>query len=208
MRRWRRTALGLAVLAAVALGGCGLPSDAHPQAIKSDDVPFGLADTTTTSTTTTTVPPATTTTTVPTTTTTVPADPVTVWFILNTKLQPVIRQLPRPVDTSKVLDQLNSPKESEQPAGMRSAVPVGSVTSVAVSGGVATVDLAPTFVLNTPNPDQVLAFGQMVLTLTSRPGVGQVRFTTSGHPQQAILPDGSLSTDPLSADRYAALRNA
>jgi spore germination protein GerM len=195
---------------AMLLAACGLPSDNDASPIKAVDVPFALAETTTTSTTTTTLPPATTTTTVaPTTTTsTIATEPLTVWFIFNAKLQPVTRLVARPIDTTHVLDQLRAPTETEQPAGMRSAVPAGSVLNVMLKDGVATVDLAPSFVLNTPNPDQALAFGQMVLTLTGRPGVGQVRFTTNGQPQTAILPDGSTGGGPFSADQYAPLRNA
>ena len=191
-----------AVLALVA--GCGLPSDKHADPIRAADVPFGLAETTTTSTTTTTLPPATTTT-VARTTTTIPTEAVTVWFVLNNKLQPVVRQLPKPVDNAHILNQLAT--VAEQPAGLRTAVPAGAVLKVGVNGGVATADLAPGFAINVPTQDQALAFGQMVLTLTSRPGVGQVRFTTGGKPQQILLPDGTLQPGPLSADVYKSLRN-
>ena len=62
--------------------------------------------------------------------------------------------------------------------------------------------------LPVPNVDQPLAFGQIVLTLTSLPGIGQVRFTVGSQPQGALAADGSLIDGPVSADNYASLRAA
>jgi spore germination protein GerM len=108
------------------------------------------------------------------------------------------------------------PEEKDQPPGLRSAVPTGSIGNVSVGAGVATVDVAPAFVqpttandqLPVPNVDQPLAFGELVLTLTSLPGIGQVRFTVGGQPQAALVADGSLVDGPVSADNYAGLRSA
>jgi spore germination protein GerM len=205
---------------ALLLGACGLPNDDAYTAIQPDDLPFGISDTTTTSTTTTTLPPATTTTTAPeatTTTTTIPSQPVSLYFVLNGHLQPVVRSVPLPISPQTVLDKLEAgPLEQDLPAGVRSAVPQNSVGNVTVSGGVATVDLSPNFVqpttgteqLPVPNVDQPLAFGEIVLTLTSLPGIGQVRFTAGGQPQGALAADGSLVEGPVSADNYASLRAA
>jgi spore germination protein GerM len=203
---------------ALVLAGCGLPNDDSYTAIQPGDLPAGIADTTTTSTTTTTIPPATTTTTAPqTTTTTIPSQPVALYFVLNGRLQPVSRPFPLPVTPQAVVNQLEAgPLEQDQPPGLRSAVPSNSIGAVSVTGGVATVDLAPNFVqpttgtdqLAVPNVDQPLAFGELVLTLTSLPGVGQVRFTVGGQPQGALAADGSLVEGPVSADNYASLRAA
>jgi spore germination protein GerM len=213
-------AAAVLVAGALLLAACGLPNDDAYTAIQPDDLPFGISDTTTTSTTTTTLPPATTTTTAPqatTTTTTIPTQPVSLYFVLNGRLQPVVRSLPVPILAQTVLDKLEAgPLEQDLPAGVRSAVPQNSLGTVMVSGGVATVDLAPNFVQPTtgteqppvPNVDQPLAFGEIVLTLTSLPGIGQVRFTVGGQPQGALAADGSLVDGPVSADNYASLRAA
>jgi spore germination protein GerM len=208
------------VAGALLLAACGLPNDGAYTAIQPDDLPAGIADTTTTtSTTTTTLPPATTTTApqATTTTTTIPTQAVSLFFVLNGRLQPVVRPFPIPVLAQTVLDRLEEgPLPQDQPPGLRSAVPQNSVGTVTVSGGVASVDLAPAFVqpstateqLPIPNVDQPLAFGEIVLTLTSLPGIGQVRFTVGGAPQGALAADGSLVDGPVSADNYASLRAA
>jgi spore germination protein GerM len=210
---------GLAVLAAGALllAACGLPNDEAYTAIQPGDLPAGIADTTTTSTTTTTLPPATTTT-VPeatTTTTTIPSQAVSLYFVQNGHLVSVLRNMPLPVTPQMVIDRLEAgPLPAEQASGIRSALPATSLGNVNVTGGVATVDLAANFVqpaastdqLPVPNVDQPLAFGEIVLTLTSMPGIGQVRFTVVGQPQGALAADGSLVDGPVSADNYAGLR--
>jgi spore germination protein GerM len=213
-------AVAVLVAGALLVAACGLPNDDSYTAIQPDDLPFGISDTTTTSTTTTTLPPATTTTTAPeatTTTTTIPSQPVTLYYVLNGRLQPVVRSFPLPVQPQAVLDKLEAgPLEQDLPVGVRSAVPPNSLGAVTVMGGVATVDLAPSFVqpttgteqLPVPNVDQPLAFGEIVLTLTNLPGIGQVRFTAGGQPQGALAADGSLVDGPVSADNYASLRAA
>jgi spore germination protein GerM len=212
-----RTALALFLTGALVVAGCGLPNDDKYTAIQPDDVPFGIADTTTTSTTSTTLPPATTTTIPEATTTTIPTQAVSLFFVLNGRLQPVVRSLPMPVTPQTVVNKLeDGPLEQDQPPGLRSAVPANSIGVVSVTGGVATVDISPAFVQPTtgtdqapvPNVDQPLAFGEIVLTLTSLPGIGQVRFTVASQPQGALAADGSLVDGPVSADNYASLRAA
>ena len=217
MRPRRGRAVALVVAVGVAgLASCGLPNDKQYSAIKSSDIPFGISDTTTT--TSTTIAPAPTTTVPRATTTTVPTTTVTLYFVMNGHLYPVPRAMALPATPAKVLGQLQSgPDETDKPSGLRSAVPNQSVGNVSVTGGIATVDLSPTFVQPTPaatdpapvaNVDQPLAFGEIVLTLTSLPGIGQVRFTVGGQQQPALAADGSLVDTPVSADNYAALRSA
>ncbi len=43
------------------------------------------------------------------------------------------------------------------------------------------------------------------MTATARPGVGQVRFTLDGQPVEVPHADGSVGTDAVSRDDYAAL---
>jgi spore germination protein GerM len=216
--RWRGATV-VAATGALVLAACGLPNDGTYTAIRPDDLPAGLADTTTTSTTTTTLPPATTTTApeATTTTTTIPTQAVSVFYVVNGRLQPVVRHLPLPVSIQTVADNLDTgPLPQEQAAGVRSALPPNSLGTVTATGGVATVDLAQSVVTPTPsteqlpvpNVDQPLAFGQIVLTLTSLPGIGQVRFTVGSQPQGALAADGSLIDGPVSADNYASLRAA
>jgi spore germination protein GerM len=214
-RRFVPGALLGAVALSLTVAACGVPSDKQYSAIQHGDIPFGIADTTTTSTTTT-LPPVTTV--PPVTTTTLPTDAVTLYFISDNKLLPVPRPLTKPVGLDQVVAALQKgPDEKDLPAGLRTAVPDKSISGVNVGGGVAKVDLAPSFITPTPGAaqppitpaDQSLAFGQIVLTLTSRPGIGQVLFTVQGQPVLPILGDGSqaATAGPVSADSYAGLRS-
>jgi hypothetical protein len=60
-------------------------------------------------------------------------------------------------------------------AGLRTSIPAGALQAVNVSGGKATVDLAPGS-LDQPGEEQLFAFAQIVATLTRLPGIGQVEF--------------------------------
>jgi spore germination protein GerM len=205
----------VALAGALALGACGLPTDRRYAPVASDDVPADLSATTTTTTTspttTTTIAPAPTTTVPPSTTTTAPNEPVTLYFILNHKLVPVQRDLPKPLSLDAVLGALSQGALGhDRPGyvGLRSSLPSSAIRGVKMSGGVATVDLDPTFFEQvTSATEQINAFGQVVLTLTDRPGVGQVKFTTAGAPQAIVRANGeALPADtPISRDDYASL---
>ena len=78
-----------------------------------------------------------------------------------------------------------------------------------VSGGKATVDLAP-IAQDTVAQEQVLLFGQIVLTLTEQRGIGQVEFllpSVDGAPQTPILVPTATSAPKtlVSADDYRSL---
>ena len=73
---------------------------------------------------------------------------------------------------------------------------------VSVDGNTVTIDIAV--------PDDASsgwesrrAVGQIVLTATSVPEVRRVRLTRDGEPVEAPLPDGELTSDPLTARDYA-----
>jgi hypothetical protein len=90
------------------------------------------------------------------------------------------------------------------PAGeddrVRSAVSDDAIASVEVRDGTAVVELA-----EVTGPDQVLAIGQLVLTLTSLPEIDQVRVQRDGEPVEVPLPDGTLVSRPLQAQDYSSL---
>jgi spore germination protein GerM len=89
--------------------------------------------------------------------------------------------------------------------GTRSAIlDAGLVSDRGASGGVARVDLAAEFSELSPN-DQILALAQVVCTLTSLPGIGQVRFTQDGAPVEVLRGDNSLADEPVSRADYQRL---
>lgn len=198
------------------LAACGVPDDSGFEQIDPADVPFGLNETTTTTTTlaptTSSAPPTTvvdaTTTTVETSTTVAPVEPVTLFFLTGREVVPTQRGLLSPASPPQVLAALvEGPPTGEEAAGLRTALPAEMEMLVQVAEGVATVDLPPTFLDDVPGSEQRLAIAQIVLTLTRRGGVGQVRFTLGGEPQQVPRGQGDITSPggTVSCDDYQNL---
>jgi hypothetical protein len=162
----------LAVVTAGVLGAaCGVPIDSGPTALSRRDVPFGLL-----------APSA------PMSTTTTGPAPVAVSvqiFLLTPsgKLSGVSRDVPFPAPLSAILGALvDGPTNTEAAAGLQSAVPAQTdVLGAAVSGGVATVNLAGTFG-QLVGQAQIDAVAQIVFTATALPGVTGVTFELAGQP--------------------------
>ena len=182
---------------------CGVGGDGELQQIGSDDL-AGLDQTTTSTTTTTTTvaPTATvpegTTTTIGATTSTIATEPVELYFVTGSVLESVSQELTRGVSLSRVLTALESgPPPPDVGIGLTSDLPIGLTRSVTESGtGVATVDLVGDLFEDIPGGvEQRRAIAQIVLTLTMRPGIGQVRFTLDGEPL-AVPKLGNVLSDP------------
>jgi len=190
--------VAVAVMVAVT-AGCG----AQPRVAYEPLVPPADLSEVTTTTTSTTIATTAATTIVP--TTTVPTELVAVYFVGTGQLRRTERSRPRGVSVSDVLDLLAAGPDTASPS-LRSAIPATPrvLNRVTVSGGVATVDLNPA-VRDLTRSEQSFAFGQIVLTLTERPGVGQVRFTLGGSPLAAFLPDGSQRDAPVAKEDYQIL---
>jgi spore germination protein GerM len=96
------------------------------------------------------------------------------------------------------------PGSEDQSRGLATAIPPGLSLSVTRDGGLVTVDLGGE--QTGPAGDEgPLAVGQIVLTATSVPGVDQVLLTRRGQPIEAQLPDGALTTAPLTAADFRVL---
>ena len=177
----------LAAAVTVLTGGCGIGGGGDLQQIQSEDL-AGLdqttTSTTTTSTTTTTVPldTAAGTTTSAATTSTVATEQVELYYVAGSVLEPVTQEVFRGISLFGVLRALESPPPPDVAVGLTSVLPVGVTRGVIESGsGVATVDLVGDIFENIEGGDeQRRAIAQIVLTLTRRPGIGQVRFTLDG----------------------------
>lgn len=205
----RLVATGLALVGAfVGLGGCGVSTDEGFSAIAEEEIPFGLAETssstTGTSTTTTVSEPPTSL--VPSTTTTEPpVEGVILYFATENGLVDVFRYLERPVDFDAVVTALVAgPQPGETAAKARSIIGRDDIKQIDIRGGVATVALVEGF-SNLPVQEQRLAVAQLVLTLTDRPGIGQVLFTVAGQPVDVPRADGSLARTTVSEDDYKPL---
>jgi hypothetical protein len=205
------------VALAVTVTSCGVGGDDRLRQIDRADLQ-GLDETTTTSTSTTTtsvVPP-------PgspgATSTTISTESVQLYFLDGNQLQPVTIDLATPASPSRVLAALLSgPPTGDLGIGLRSLLPPETTTGpslvnavVQSNAGFATVDLNNAAFQRIDPTDQQSAIAQIVLTLTTRPGVGQVRFTLDGELMRVPKREG-LQSEPgelVSAQDYQSLLTA
>jgi len=217
----RRPQLLLAAAALVIAAGCGFSTDRDVREVASEDL-FGLDQTTTTTSTTTTSttlaptvvspPPdqdSTTTSSTITPTTAIITQPVELFFLDGTEITSVSQNLAGDVPSlTRVLSALQSgPPSDDTGIGLQTAVPRNIVDVVTSAGGVATVDLVGEVYDRIDSEDELPAIAQIVLTLTSQSGIGQVRFTLDGEPLPVRLGNNRVppAGEPVSFDDYAVL---
>lgn len=196
--RGRSLTAGLAVSVALVGSGCAVGPEDVARPIDGDRVPFGLLEPlpSTTSTTSTTTPPDD------------PGLALRLFLVGEGRLVPVTRAVESLDPATAVAALADGPTEAEAELGLSSrlvtpeAAPL--VAAAAASGGVAVVDLAPGFA-SLDASSQLLAIGQLVLTMTRLPGVGQVAFTLAGAPVEVPRADGTVTAERLVADDYAPL---
>jgi hypothetical protein len=102
-------------------------------------------------------------------------------------------------------DLLAGPTVDERADGLSTALSAADVTGLTIVQRRATVSVAarPD---GAARSDEVLAYGQIVGTLTSQGAeVGTVSFTSGGRPLGVPKADGALSTGPLTIADYAGL---
>ncbi len=240
LARWRLSTILAAVVAiaavgavlatALTLGGFGVPTDAYPQAINPNAVPFGLLSRSS--------PPAS-----PTTATGHKPpkleNPVLLWFVgPNGHLVPVAAQTTPPVVLESVLTRLlagPAALPAGSPADLQTAIPAGTVVlSAKVSDGLATIDLTPA-IENASGEPLIQAFAQLVLTATAtattcpattKPAkelpksppttashsgpttlqcADRVLFEVDGQPQQVPTATGAQTSKPLTVSDYSSL---
>lgn len=130
----------------------------------------------------------------------------TIYLVKGGLLVAVPRKVPaEPVVEELMADLLAGPTEAEKGTGIGSAL-LGSnvVEAVHVRDGMATVELSANLE-GTGRNDDVLAFGQIVCTLTTRSGILWATFTRGGQRIEVPRGDGSLTADPLNATSYSRL---
>ncbi|HEY0645775.1 MAG TPA: GerMN domain-containing protein [Nocardioides sp.] len=191
------SAVCAAVLAGV-LTSCGLPDEQRSQVVDDSTVPYDL------------LAPDT------------PSDghldpgaavpketPVVFWLSRDDRLTPTDAGLtcadsPTAVVGDVLANLIAAPGAAERAAGLSSALPsTARLSLVRVADGVAEVDLDPVTIADAEQLP--LAVGQIVLSVTSAPGVDAVRLATSDEPVDLPLPSGALATRDVSAEDYAAL---
>jgi spore germination protein GerM len=184
--RRSRAVLATSILA-LAGAGCGVASQPTARRTAADDVPFGLLEA-----------PS-------------PSDPVTVgapvaiYLVREGRLVAVDRALAPEAPVGRVLRALSEgPTSAEQALGIGSPLPPDQIADVTTVRGVALVDLKTSFA-DLPSEDQALAIGQIVYTLTGRPGIGRVSFTLDGEAIEVPSGDGALTSDALAREDFPDL---
>ncbi|RLP98167.1 GerMN domain-containing protein [Micromonospora sp. CV4] len=182
---YRRLApLALAAL----LTGCGVPTDDSPRTVQPPRRPFHSA--------------------APADTTAAPAGRAdeTLCLVRDNRIVSVVRRVDHvPTVEEQLRHLLAGPGTAERDSDLTSALPG------AVNAAGATVTRAQArVVVDEPDDDagrsdEVLAFGQIVCTLTSRDDVATVVFLRDGRPLAVPRADGSLSEQPLTRADYAPL---
>jgi spore germination protein GerM len=184
------------VVLLMTLTGCGIPQQEEPTVIDPANVPFGLLSSTDP-----TSRPDTRVELMPTST--------TVYFVAQDRLSGVHRDIgvgPASRRLAAVLRALlQGPSDSEQARGLTSAIPPGlRLRLVSLVDRTATIDLSGD-VAGLSAEQGTLTVAQVVLSVVALPGVDRVQLTSGGRPIEAPLGDGSLTSEPLTADGYLML---
>ena len=130
---------------------------------------------------------------------------VRLYLIRDGRLVRVPRRVPSPRDPQQQLaDLLAGPTADESEDGLTSALTTMRVVDLQVISRRAVITLADRAEQGVRS-DEVLAFGQIVCTLTTQPDVGTVSFVADGQPLGVPRADGSLSPGPLTIADYNGL---
>lgn len=186
----RRAAIAITI-ACCLLAGCGIPVDDAPRQIDPERVPFELLE------------PDTTTTSTVATSTQVSAE---IFLVRDDRLAAVTRDVSAPVTPQRLVAALlRGPTNVEAGANLRTAITTMSgIIAFGPDAGLVRVELGRAFATSGAS-DQVLAFAQLVYTVTSVPGASLVAFTVSGRAVEAPAGDGTLKGDPLGRADYPTL---
>ena len=195
----KRTDFSRTLWIMVACASCAIPAGGDFQAIPDSEVPYELSSPRTTL--------------APSAVTTLPGsdtstEAIDAYFISNSRVLKIVRLVAAPAGPDQALATLSA-LDTQDPtlAGLRTAIPKTFSATVSVERGVASVD-STRGLLDTLSPlDQRLAVAQIVLTLTSRPGIGQVLFSVDGVPTGVPRGRGDLAgpLTPVTFDDYSSL---
>lgn len=181
----------LLALALAAVTACGIPQDAEPTTTPGGVVMPAVAPSN--------AAPAD------------PADPspaepnLAVFLVRADHLEKIVRGASEDDLTRTLSVLLAGPTEAELMAGLRTAIgPETELRSAHLEGDTAVVDLSAAFV-EIGGQEQILAVAQIVLTATTVPGVGRVRFLLEGQAVEIPRADGTLTSESLGAADYEVL---
>jgi spore germination protein GerM len=179
-----RRALAALVLALLVLAGCGVPPDDEPRRLGEPGRTDGIGGP---------APNA------------VGSTVLRLYLVRDGRLARVPRRVPAPQTPAEQLDTLLAgPTAEESDDGLSSALSTMTVTGLRLAGRRATITLGNRAGQGFRS-DEVLAFGQIVCTLTNLPDVGTVSFEADGAPLWVPRGDGILADTPLTIADYSDL---
>jgi hypothetical protein len=184
----RRLRIGAVALAAWLLAACGVPAQDEPHAVGLPRRPLtGTAP-------------------VPAGTAAAGDLAEVLCFVRDGSLVEAVRRVgTRSSPQQQVADLAAGPTEVERDAGLTTAL-TATALSVGLPAGSteARVEVAVADE-GGARSDEMIAYGQIVCTLTARPDVGSVVFVRDGARLEVPRADGSLSAGPLYGSDYASL---
>lgn len=132
---------------------------------------------------------------------------VRVGFVRDGRLVTLVRDASSgPRLRTLIRELLAGPTAVEQANRITSALPQGLILTVAdVRGSRVVLELSGETDGRSAT-ENVLAVAQIVLSVTAVPTVHEVTFSRGGRPAEALLPDGTLTIQPLTEADYAPLR--
>lgn len=193
---WGRLGWIAIAVAGIVLTGCGAPAPGTTTRLNPDEVPYGLLGES---------KPTQSTTTLPT------SQPHRIWLVRDGELSPVLPV--RAVSGDRLAQAndllvglLDGPTQAQHNEGYESALSTGVTATVReIDGETAQIQIRERRDGGRPAADGPLAVGQIILTVTSVPGIDSVLLNDGRQPLQAPLPGGALASRPVTADDYSSL---
>lgn len=131
---------------------------------------------------------------------------VEVFLPRGEQVEALSRSVPRVprIGTAALEQLLAGPTADEQAAGYGTEIPDGTrLRNLAITDGVATVDLSSTFESGGGTLALTIRVAQVVCTLDQFPTVDGVRFALDGTLVDVLSGDGLIVDEPVSCDDYA-----
>lgn len=127
-------------------------------------------------------------------------------LVRDNQLVQTVRRVDAILDPQRQLDQLVAgPTPVEQTRGLSTALATTALTVRLPAGGTTADVEVGEYDEGAARSDEVLAYGQIVCTLTSRADIAAVTFSRNGQPLQVPRGDLILSGDPLRATDYHSI---
>lgn len=117
-------------------------------------------------------------------------------------VQQVRRTQSYPTPQAQLDSLVTGPTAEERNAGLTTVLSGVTLTARGITGAQATVEFPDAGEGGARN-DKILAYAQVVCTLTARPDVAEVLFTRDGQRLEVPRSDGTLTSAPLRSSDYA-----